>query len=157
MPIIRGAHSVYNRTYHLVLVVKYRRKCISDEIGLFLVEEASRIVAGWGGTVLEGKADRDHLHLMVCLPPKYSLSSRIGTLKQLLGKAVRNKYQSYISRFLWGDSFWSDSYYIASVGDVNQEKVAEYIRNQGSDRRYTRGRKHFPFWGVAVERTRPLY
>lgn len=132
MPLVRGPHSVYNLTYHLVLVVKYRRKCITDEIGSFLVEEATRIVSGWGGAVLEGKADRDHLHLMLSLPPKYSLSSRIGTLKQMLAKSVRSKYRRHISRFLWGNSFWSDSYYIASVGDVNQETVAGYIRNQGN-------------------------
>lgn len=97
-----GNHCVYRLQYHLVFVVKYRRPCITGEMGEFLVENADRILRQWQGCVLEGKSDRDHIHLLVEMHPKYGISKYIGVLKQTLSRLVRQEFPDEVNRYLWG-------------------------------------------------------
>ena len=69
MKIRRERHRVWSLSYHAVFVVKYRKPCITDEIADFLLDEMRHLLESWGGELIEGKADRDHLHLLFSLPP----------------------------------------------------------------------------------------
>ena len=134
MALKRGNHSVYELKYHVIFVTKYRRACISDEIGTFLIQKTSEILQSWNGELIEGKADKDHIHMLIFMSPKYELANYIGVLKQTLSRAVRKKYSQELTKFLWGDSFWSDSYYISSVGAIDETAVRNYIQNQGNSK-----------------------
>ena len=133
--LVKEKHRVYDFSYHLVLVTKYRRPCITEEMGRFLGGEATRLVEGWGGTVAEAKADRDHMRFLLTLPPSVCISAKIGSLKNTLAKKARENFGSEVRKYLWGNSFWSDSYYMSTVGSVDAETVGNYIRKQGEPKR----------------------
>jgi putative transposase len=121
--------------------VKYRKKCITPEIGNYLLDNAKRLLQLWDGELIEGNTDQDHIHLLISMNPKYELARYIGVLKNSLARNVRNQYSEYLKQFLWGDSFWSDSYYIATTGGVNLDTIQKYIENQGKPKRkYTKKR-----------------
>ena len=140
MDLNRGNHSVYLLNYHLIIVVKYRRKCITPEIREFLVKESARLLEEkWEGSLIEGNTDLDHIHLLVSLNPKYAISPPVGSLKNTLARSARKKYGNHIKKYLWKEAFWAPSYYITTVGDLSVERVQEYIESQGRPRRkYTR-------------------
>lgn len=126
-----GNHCVYRLQYHVVFVTKYRRPCITDEMGIYMVENADRILKQWQGRVLEGKSDKDHIHLLIEMHPKYELSKYIGVLKQTLSRIIRRDYPEEVNRYLWGDAFWSKSFYIATAGGASLETLKKYIESQG--------------------------
>jgi putative transposase len=141
MEMKKGNHSVYCLTYHVVFVVKYRKKCITPEIGNYLLDNAKRLLQLWDGELIEGNTDQDHIHLLISMNPKYELARYIGVLKNSLARNVRKQYGEYLKQFLWGESFWSDSYYIATTGGVNLDTIQKYIENQGKPKRkYTKKR-----------------
>ena len=128
-------HCVYSMKYHLVFVVKYRKKCISQEIGDFLMRETKRLLKEKGVYFIQGNHDKDHIHLLIEIPPTVLIATLVGTLKNTLSRLVRKKYAEELSKYLWGDSFWTPSYYIATVGNANKETVAKYIQNQRTSTR----------------------
>lgn len=65
---IKTRHSVYMLTYHVIFVTKYRKPVITDEIGDFMVEYAKRLCLGYGGELVSGETNRDHIHLLISLP-----------------------------------------------------------------------------------------
>ena len=137
MEIRRERHRVWSLSYHAVFVVKYRKPCITDEIADFLLDEIRYLLEGWGGELIEGKADKDHLHLLFSLPPDKELARYIGLMKQVSARQVRKKYKEQLKEYLWGDSFWTDSYYLSSTGGANLENIS---RNKVSLRESTSAR-----------------
>lgn len=65
----RKSHNVYLLTYHIVFVTKYRRPVISDEVGDFMKDHAAYLCGRFGGDLLSAETDRDHIHLLVSMPP----------------------------------------------------------------------------------------
>ena len=122
------AHTSWNCRYHLVWAPKYRRQVFyrqkKRDIGQIL-----RQLCEWKGiTILEAEACPDHIHMLVEIPPKFSVSAVVGYLK---GKSSLMIYEQ------WGDAkykyrnrvFWCRGYYVDTVGK-NKNKIAEYIRHQ---------------------------
>lgn len=85
---IRTRHSVYLLTYHMVFVTKWRKPVITDEIGDFMVSTAKRLCDGYGGELISGETDRDHIHLLVSLPPSKNITDIVRSLKTQLSKEV---------------------------------------------------------------------
>lgn len=141
----KKSHSVYLLTYHIVFVTKYRRPVISVEIGDFMKNHAAYLCGRFDGEMLSAETDRDHIHMLVSMPPEVAPSKLVTTLKTQLSKEVRNYYREEIEKQLWGDAFWSSSYFIATTGTTVMEKVKEYIENQRSDehkRKYVKTGKY---------------
>ena len=140
------AHSVYLLTYHIVFVTKYRRPVITDEIGDFMKNHAAYLCGRFGGEMLSGETDRDHMHLLVSMPPEVAPSRLVTTLKTQLSKEVRMEYAEHVRKHLWNDApFWSSSYFIASTGTTVMEKAKEYIEGQRTDehkRKYVKRGKY---------------
>ena len=127
----KKAHSVFLLTYQIVFVTKYRRPVITDRIGDYMKEHASYLCGRFNGELLSAETDRDHMHLLVSMPPDIMPSRLIGTLKTQLSKEVRAAFKEDVQKYLWGDApFWSDSYFIATTGTTSLEKVREYIDSQ---------------------------
>lgn len=129
----RKAHSVYLLTYHIVFVTKYRRPVISDEIGNYMKNHAAYLCGRFEGEMLSAETDRDHIHMLVSLPPDVAPSKLVTTLKTQLSKEVRSVYREEIEKQLWGDAFWSSSYFIATTGTTVLENVKQYIESQRTD------------------------
>lgn len=132
----RKAHSVYLMTYHIVFVTKYRKPVLSNEIGDFIKDLCTRICQEHGGELLSAETDRDHIHLLVSMPPQERPSNLIRVLKTQTSKKVhQNKdYNQYIKQYLLGNvPLWSPSYFIATTGGATLEKVKEYVESQRTD------------------------
>lgn len=146
---IRTRHSVYMLTYHMIFVTKWRKPAISDEIGGFLVANARRLCSGYGGELISGETDKDHIHLLVSLPPSACVQTIIRNLKTQLSKEVHahKDYGPYVKKYLYGNApFWSDSYFVASTGSVSLETVKSYIEGQRTDEHQHKYEKRSKYW-----------
>lgn len=122
------AHTKWNCKYHIVFAPKYRRKVFYEEKRLE-IREIFRKLCEWKGIeIIEGEICPDHIHLLVSIPPKYSVSSVMGYLK---GKSSLMIYQKWGNiKFAYRNrEFWSKGYYVDTVGK-NTKMIKEYISNQ---------------------------
>lgn len=126
----RGRHVVYEITVHVVLVTKYRRGPITDRVRELLVQVTQEVCERHKVELLEADGEADHLHLLLSLPPAVSVSKIIGAIKTNTSRVVRQQGWPEVTTQLWGDHFWSPSYFVASTGGAPLERVREYIRQQ---------------------------
>ena len=146
---IKTRHSVYMLTYHVIFVTKWRKPAISDEIGDFMVKTAERLCEGYGGELISGETDKDHIHLLISLSPQSCLSKIVRNLKTQLSREIHEHpvYSSYVQQFLHGDApFWSDSYFAATTGSVSMETVKSYIEKQRTDEHARKYDKKSSYW-----------
>lgn len=126
----KGRSVVYNLHAHLVFVPKYRRPVFTDEI-LGRCEEIMRAVCeDFNAELREFNGERDHVHLLVHYPPQVALSRLVGSLKGVSARRLRQEHPAHIRRYLWGEHFWSPSYFAASCGGAPLAIVRQYIENQ---------------------------
>ena len=122
------AHTVWNCKYHIVFAPKYRRKVFFNEKRIEIGKILRKLCEFKRVTIVEAEVCPDHIHMLVEIPPKMSVSGFVGYLK---GKSSLIIYQR------WGNlkykyrnrEFWCRGYYVDTVGK-NKAKIAEYIRNQ---------------------------
>ncbi len=122
------SHSKWNCKYHIVFTPKYRRKIFygkyKREIGRIL-----RQLCEWKGVkIVEAEVCSDHIHMLLEIPPKYSVSKFVGYLK---GKSSTMLYEQFgeLKYKYRNREFWCKGYYVDTAGK-NTERIAEYIRNQ---------------------------
>lgn len=125
-----GRHVVFDLTAHIVLVTKYRKGAISDRVRDVLVSTIADTCSRFECKLLEADGESDHLHLLVSYPPKVSLSSLIMTMKANSSRVVRLQGFEEVEQALYGNHFWSPSYFVCSTGGAPLDRVAEYVRNQ---------------------------
>lgn len=121
---------VYDLNAHIVLVTKYRKNAITDRVRELLVRTAREVCERHESKLLEVDGESDHLHLLISYPPKVSLSKLVMAIKTNTSKQVRAQGWEEVRRALWGNHFWSPSYFAASTGGAPLEKVAAYVRSQ---------------------------
>lgn len=127
-------HSIYNLKYHLVVVTKYRNKCINKDVMAFLNDTAKRLIEAKNGELIESNGEEDHIHLLFELPPQIELAKFINSLKTVTSRLVRKEYPEHLSRFYWKDVFWSRSYFVSTTGGAPIETIKKYIEMQGRDK-----------------------
>lgn len=129
MELKRNSNAVYLLNYHIILVVKYRRKVFDNDIIIERTKELMRKISAENDVeVISQECGDDHIHLMVSTKPTLLLTKYINLLKGHSSRALRKEFD--ISEQLYGDSFWSDSYYIATCGNVSLDTLYNYIENQ---------------------------
>lgn len=131
----RGKHSVYRLTYHLVFVTKFRKPVIDDVMSPAMKETAAHIAGMFGGEVVSAETGRDHLRLLVSLPPNTNLSTFIRSVKTQTSREMRKRFPEQIGRYLYGKDtpFWGSSYFAATTGSVSLETVKKYIEAQRTE------------------------
>ena len=130
----RNCHAKYNLEYHLILVTKYRKKCIDDKIFDTIKAQAIKILSMNGGVVEEINHDGDHVHMLISVPPQTCLSSMINSLKSTTARLVRRDHKERIEKIYWKPYFWSRSYLILSTGGAPIEVIRKYIQEQGAEK-----------------------
>ena len=122
------AHTVWNCKYHIVFAPKYRRKVFFNEKRLDIGKILRKLCEFKQVTIVEAEVCPDHIHMLVEIPPKMSVSGFVGYLK---GKSSLIIYQRWGNlKFKYRNrEFWCRGYYVDTVGK-NKAKIAEYIRNQ---------------------------
>lgn len=123
-------HSVFSLNYHLVLVVKYRREVINDEISVRLKNIFERIGEMYNIKVTEWNHDIDHVHVLFTAEPNSELSKFINAYKSASSRLIKKEYPQ-IREKLWKEYFWSRSFCLISTGGVTLETIKYYIENQG--------------------------
>ena len=122
------AHTKWLCKYHIVFTPKYRRKVIYNNYREDL-REILKMLCDWKGVeILEGHLMPDHIHMLVSIPPKISVSSFMGYLK---GKSSLLMFDRHANlKYKYGNrKFWAEGYYVSTVG-LNEATIRKYIREQ---------------------------
>ena len=125
-------HCTFNLKVHLVLVTKYRRRCISKLMLLRLREICSRLCEQWECKLLEFNGEPDHLHLLLDLNPKVAPSVFVNNLKTVSSRLIRNEFAVQLRKVYWKPVFWSRSYCILSCGGAPLTVLKQYIKQQAA-------------------------
>ena len=123
-------HFIFSLKYHLVLVVKYRRKVIDDEISKRLREIFEYIEPAYKISLQEWNHDKDHVHVLFSAHPKSELSKFLNTYKSASSRLIKQE-NPRIRKQLWKEFFWSRSYCLISTGGAPIEVIKKYIESQG--------------------------
>lgn len=125
-----GRHVVFSLQAHIVLVTKYRRGAITDRVREEIIEASKEVGDRLDFTIIEADGEDDHIHLIIDYPPKIALSRIIMVLKTNTSRRVREKNFPEVENALWGNHFWSPSYFACSTGGASLDKVRKYVQNQ---------------------------
>ena len=123
-------HSVFKLSYHLVLVIKYRKKVINDNISNRLREIFENISSKYNITLEEWNHDNEHVHLLFRAYPNTEISKFINAYKSASSRLIKKEYP-IIRKQLWKEYFWSRSYCLLTTGGVPIEVIRKYIENKG--------------------------
>jgi len=125
------SHSVYRCDYHIVIATKYRRAVLNEGIFKYIEKKLAEITEHYPlvkfGTV---NHDKDHLHMLVSIPPTMQVGKVVGLIKQNTARELKQKFP-FLKQVYWGtDSVWSEGYFVSTVG-INEAAIQAYIENQG--------------------------
>ncbi len=123
-------HSVFLLYYHLVLVVKYRRKVIDDTISNMLKEIFEYIQPNYNITLQEWNHDQDHVHILFKAHPNSEISKFLNSYKSASSRLIKKEFPQ-IRKFLWKEYFWSRSYCLLTTGGAPIDVIKKYIESQG--------------------------
>ena len=125
----KSAHSTYDIKYHLVWITKYRKPVLTGKIAQ-RTRELIRITCGSNEVeILAGHVGKDHIHLLVSVPPHLSASKLVQYLKGNISRKLQMEYKE-LNKEYWGQHLWARGYFVANSGNVTDEIIAQYIQNQ---------------------------
>jgi len=122
------SHSKWECKYHIVFVPKYRKKKLYGEIRRFLGPVFRELAKQKECQILEGHMVQDHVHMLIAIPPKYSVAQVVGYIKGKSAIAVARQFSGRKRNFN-GEHFWARGYAVSTVG-YEESKIRDYIRNQ---------------------------
>ncbi len=145
-----GRTCVFKNFIHLVFITKYRRNVLTEpmleRLELILKETCQHMDA----VLLEFNGEDNHVHLMLCCPPKLAVSNLVSKLKGKSSYFLRREFWSQVKDKLWGQNFWSPSYCLVSCGGAPLELVKQYI----VDQRMSKDHKHVKHSKTLIGRKR---
>ena len=122
------AHTKWICKYHIVFAPKYRRKAIYGQIKTDIGEILRQLCSYKGVEIIEGHLLEDHVHMLVSIPPKYSISSIMGYLKGKSALMIFDKHANL--KYKYGNRhFWAEGYYVSTVG-LNEVTIRKYKEEQ---------------------------
>ena len=133
MDLYNNSHSVFSLHYHLILVVKYRKKVINNDISTRLKEIFIKIAPKYNIEVDNWNHDIDHIHVLFRGNPNSELSKFINAYKSASSRLIKKDFP-YIKEKLWKEFFWSRSFCLLTTGGVSIEVIKKYIETQGKRR-----------------------
>src|SRR3989338_80844 len=134
MKLHKQAHTVYKTQYHVVWVTRFRRKILTPGVTSYLrikLEEVRKFYPDWYYT--EIGIDTVHVHLHMIIPPKYSVSFAVETIKKNTSRVLRQKFAHFLHEVYWNDGgIWSRGFFVSTVG-INEAIIHAYVRQQGEE------------------------
>lgn len=122
------SHSKWEYNYHIVFVPKYRKKVLYGKIREFLARQFHELANQKGCKIIKGNMVQDHVHMLISIPPKYSVAEIIGYIKGKSAIAVARQFGGRQRNFN-GERLWARGYAVSTVG-FDKEKVLAYVKNQ---------------------------
>ncbi len=123
-------HTAWECKYHVVFIPKCRRKAIYGELRKYLGQCFRELASRKESCVEEGHLQRDHVHMLLSIPPKHSVSDVIGFIKGKSAIAIARNYMG--KKNLRGESFWARGFLVSTVG-ARESVIREYIRKQEAE------------------------
>jgi putative transposase len=121
-------HTTWDCKYHLIWIPKYRKKLIYGNLRKYLGEIFRELALQKESNIIEGHLMGDHVHLLISIPPKYSVSQVVGYIKGKSAIHIARTYEGRRQNFT-GQSFWARGYFVSTVGR-DEEAVKKYIKKQ---------------------------
>ena len=132
------SHVIYKCDYHIVWVPKYRFRILTGQVKE-LVEHDIRMLSEWkGAEVIELNVQPDHIHLVVSIPPKVSVSEYMGTIKGKLAIKLFKSYTGLKKKPYWGNHFWARGYFASTIG-IDEDKIRRYVKCQEEEEKKAEG------------------
>ena len=129
MRIRLSAHGAYHHQYHIVWIPKYRKRILQGELKKFIEKRLFDIQEHHPDVEIEKYSIRqDHLHLVMSIPPKYSVSTIVGKIKANTSREIR-KHFDWVKKIYWGNEFWSPGFFSSTVG-IDEEVIKRYVEFQ---------------------------
>jgi len=127
-------HVVYKCEYHIVFVPKYRFRILTGAIKSF-VEQNIQLICSWKDVLIEEmNVQPDHIHLVVSIPPKISVSDFMGILKGKTAIKLFKTYPNLKKKPYWGNHFWARGYFISTIG-LDEDLIKRYVKYQETEER----------------------
>ena len=135
------SHVVYKCDYHIVWVPKYRFRILTGQIKT-LVESDIQMLCEWKGCEVEElNVQIDHIHLVVSIPPKVSVSVLLGTLKGKIAIKMFKSYPKLKKKPYWGNHFWASGYFVSTVG-IDKDVIKRYVKYQEEQEKQIENQQH---------------
>jgi putative transposase len=129
----KSNHSAYQTDYHIVFPLKYRKALLHEEIVKEIKAIADKIGERYEIEFEQLGCDKDPIHILCSFHPKYSIGEVVRKFKSITARELFRQF-GWLKKELWGGEFWSDGYYVATVGEKgNWDVVKNYVKNQGLD------------------------
>jgi putative transposase len=125
----RGSHTFWDCKYHLVWTTKYRYSVLGGDVGVRCRELLREIARSKELVIYAGSINRDHVHMLIGIPPYLSVSRAVQFLKGKSSHRLLSEYRQLRKRY-WGQHLWARGYWVASSGNVTDEVWKDYIKNQ---------------------------
>lgn len=133
MMLKREHHCTHQSHYHLVFPVKYRKALLSEPITAAIKAIAYQISERYDIDIEQLGCDLNHIHLLCSFHPKYAGGQIVRLIKSITARELFKQFPE-IKKDLWGGEFWSDGYYLSTIGERgNLTTIEKYIRNQGQE------------------------
>ena len=133
MPVVKGNHTAYQPHFHIVFPVKYRKALLSEPVAQAIKAIAIDLQERYEMELERIGCDINHIHLLCSLHHEYSQSGFVRIFKSITAKQLFLRFPE-LKQELWGGEFWSDGYYVGTVGERGSwAAVEKYVREQGMD------------------------
>jgi putative transposase len=121
----------YYLKIHLILVVKYRKHLLEGVLDTYIIKQIKNISDKYEFIIEEINTDSNHIHILISFSPNIKISSIVMRLKQISTYNIWKKYETILKYHFYKErTFWSDGYYVSTVGYIDINKVINYIKNQ---------------------------
>lgn len=122
---------VFLLQYHMVLSVKYRKEVfVEEEIISSIKTIFNKIASDFDVEIMECECGLDHVHILFRSKPTLDMTKFINIIKGHSSRDIRKKHKDFLKDKLWGDHFWSPSYFLATAGNVTIDVLKKYVENQ---------------------------
>jgi len=129
MEIRLSAHGAYHHEFHVVWIPKYRKKILKGDLQRLVEKHLGDIQKHHPDIEIEKySVQKDHVHLIIVIPPKYSVSEIIGKIKANTSREIRRRF-AWVKKVYWHNEFWSPGFFSSTVG-INEEVIKRYIEFQ---------------------------
>ena len=127
-----GAHTVFYHRYHIVWATKCRYKVLEGDLRRRIRDIIRQVCAELDVTIVKGVLSRDHVHLLVSIPPKHSVSRVVQRMKGRSSRNVQREFPALRKRY-WGRHFWARGFFCSTAGNITEDLVLQYLEEHGED------------------------
>ncbi len=123
-----GSHTVFKIEYHFVWVTKYRYPVLKGEVGERVKELVRQTCQSFDIRIIKGVVSKDHVHILVSTPPNFAPSE---IMRRIKGRTASKLFEEFplLKKRYWGQHFWARGYFCATVGELTEEMIKEYLEH----------------------------